>query len=84
MDDDTVVMVADYFGGGQLLKFNVGSNVDKLLPPRFWSNLAAQYGNKFYTQKNGEAMAIQNAVECIRVCLLGNGCAVPPDLNPAF
>lgn len=84
MDDNTVVMVADYFGSGQLLKFNVGTNVDKLLPPRFWSNLSAQYGNKFYTEKNGEAAAIQNAVECIRMCLLQNGCAVPPNLNPVF
>lgn len=84
VDDDTVVMVADYFGGAQLLKFNVGSNVDKLLPPRFWSNLAANYGNKFYTEKNGEAAAIINSVEAIRVCLLKNGCAAPPNLEPAF
>lgn len=84
VDDDTVVMVADYFGGQQLLKFNVGRNVDKVLPPRFWSNLAANYGNKFYTEKNGEAAAIVNSIEAIRVCLLRNGCAVPPNLEPAF
>lgn len=84
VDDDTVVMVADYFGGQQLLKFNVGRNVDKLLPPRFWSNLAANYGNKFYTEKNGEAAAIVNSVEAIRACLLRNGCAVPPNLEPTF
>ena len=83
VDDDTVVMVADYFGGSQLLKFNVGKNVDKLLPPRFWSNLSANYGNKFYTDKNGEAAAIINSVESIRVCLLRNGCATPPNLEAA-
>lgn len=84
VDDDTVVMVADYFGGAQLLKFNVGRNIDRLLPTRFWSVLASQYGNKFYVQKNGEAAAIVNAVEAIRVCLLRNGCAAPPNLNPDF
>lgn len=84
VDDNTVVMVADYFGGAQLLKFNVGKNVDKLLPPRFWSNLSANYGNKFYTDKNGEAAAIINSVESIRVCLLKNGCATPPNLDLAF
>lgn len=84
VDDDTVVMVADYFGGGQLLKFNVGANVDKVLAPRFWSNLASKYGNKFYVDQNGEAIAIVNAVEAIRVCVLRNGCAVPPDLEPKF
>lgn len=84
VDDNTVVMVADYFGGAQLLKFNVGKNVDRLLPPRFWSVLASEYGNKFYVQKNGEAAAVLNAVEAIRVCLLRNGCATPPNLNPDF
>lgn len=85
VDDNTVVMVADYFGGsGQLLKYNVGANVDKLLPPRFWSVLSADLGNKFYVQKNGEAMAILNSIESIRTCLLNNGCSVPPKLDPSF
>lgn len=85
VDDNTVVLVADYFGGsGQLLKFNVGANVDKLLPPRFWSILSANLGNKFYVERNGEAAAITNAVESIRACLLRDGCATPPELNPNF
>lgn len=84
VNDDTVVMVADYFGGAQLLKFNVGRNVDVVLPPRFWSVLASQYGNKFYVEKNGEAAAILNSVEAIRVCLLRNGCATPPNLDSNF
>lgn len=79
VDDDTVVIVADYFGGsGQLLKFNVGANVDRLLPPRFWSILSANYGNKFYVSKHSEAFSIINAVESIRTCLLNGGCAAPP------
>lgn len=79
VDDDTVVIVADYFGGsGQLLKFNVGAGVDRLLPPRYWSILSANYGNKFYVEKNGEALSIINAVDSIRSCLLRGGCAAPP------
>lgn len=79
VDDNTIVCVADFFGGtGQLLKFNVGVNVDRLLPPRFWSILSANYGNKFYVSKNGEAASIINAVDSIRYCLLQNGCATPP------
>ncbi|PXF46802.1 Thylakoid lumenal 15.0 kDa protein 2, chloroplastic [Gracilariopsis chorda] len=85
VNDDTVVIVADYFGGsGQLLKFNVGANVDKLLPPRFWSILSATYGNKFFVERKSEAISIINAFECVRTCLLRNGCAAPPDLDPAF
>lgn len=85
VDDNTVVMVADYFGGsGQLLKFNVGKNVDVLLPPRFWSLLSSKLGNKFYVERNGEADAIIKSVETIRMCLLNNGCNTPPDLDPTF
>lgn len=85
VDANTVVMVADYFGGsGQLIKYNVGANVDKLLPVRFWSMLSANFGNKFYVEKNSESAAIINSIESIRVCLLRDGCAVPPDLNHSF
>lgn len=79
VDADTIVCVADYFGGsGQLLKFNVGANVDRVLAPRFWSVLSASYGNKFYVSKNGEAASIINAVDAIRYCLLRDGCVTPP------
>lgn len=84
VDDDTVVIVADYFGGsGQLLKFNVGRNVDRVLPPRFWSILSANFGNKFYVEKNSEAISIINAIDSIRTCLLRGGCATPPNLDSA-
>lgn len=78
VDDETVVIVADYFGGAQLLKFNVGLNVDAKLPPRFWSILSANLGNKFYVQENGEAAAIARSVDTVRACLLANGCKAPP------
>eukprot|EP00871_Galdieria_phlegrea_P000214 jgi/Galph1/1193/GphlegSOOS_G6093.1 len=55
LDDRSVVLVADFFGNtGNLLKFNVGKQVDLILPPRYWSLLAAKYGNKFYVEKYGE------------------------------
>lgn len=84
IDANTILIVADYFGGsGQLLKFNVGRNIDRILPPRFWSVLSANYGNKFYVSKNGEAVSIINAVEAICACLLKGGCATPPTSTPA-
>lgn len=81
LGEDSVLLVADYFGSGQLLKFNVGDGVDKLLPPRFWSVLSAGLGNKFYVQTNGENGAIIAAVDNIRSCLLKGGCNVPPYLE---
>lgn len=62
VDDDTVVMVVDYFGGvGNALKFNIGANVDRQVSPRFWSRIASKYGNKFYLEQNGIDQAILNA-----------------------
>jgi hypothetical protein len=79
VDDRTVVLVADYFsGGGSLLHFSVGDAVYQPLPPRFWSLLTSEVGNRFYVQKHGEDGAILAAVDAIRTCLLSNGCKVPP------
>ncbi|KAK4530029.1 hypothetical protein CCYA_CCYA03G0886 [Cyanidiococcus yangmingshanensis] len=64
VDDDTVVMVVDYFGGvGNVLKFNIGANVDRQVSPRFWSRIASKYGNKFYLEQNGIDQAILNAFD---------------------
>lgn len=81
LDDSSVLLVADYFGGNQLLKFNVGAQVDKVLPTRFWSLLSSNLGNKFYVDKNGEGVAIMTAIDNVRTCLLKNGCNAPPYLD---
>lgn len=82
VDDNTIVLVADYFGGsGNLLKWNVGAAevIQRKTPPRYWSLLASRYGNKFYVEKNGEDGAIYNSVACVASCLASEaGCKVPP------
>lgn len=85
VDDKTVVLVADYFsGGGSFLHFTVGPDVDALLPPRFWSLLSSSLGNRFYVSKHGEDAAILGAVDAIRMCLLQDGCKVPPQDDSYF
>mmetsp|Transcript_1648 Transcript_1648/g.4420 ORF Transcript_1648/g.4420 Transcript_1648/m.4420 type:complete len:117 (-) Transcript_1648:104-454(-) len=80
VDDNTIVLVADYFGGsGNLLKFNVGEKVYDKLPPRFWSVLAAKYGNTFFLKEKGEDQSIIQAFRAVRDCLLLDGCKVPPN-----
>lgn len=82
LDDNSILLVADYFGGDQLLKFNVGKNVDAKLPPIFWSRLQSALGNKFYIEKFGESGAIIQAIDNIRTCLLSsNICSKPPYVN---
>ena len=53
VDDKTVVFVADP-NTGNILNFNVGTEVDLLVPQNFWSRLAGKYGTKKYWQNNGE------------------------------
>lgn len=78
LDSRSVVMVADYFGNsGNLLKFNVGSDLDWLLPPRYWSLLSSKYGNQFFVEKYGEDRAILDAADNIFSCILQKGCASP-------
>mmetsp|Transcript_8440 Transcript_8440/g.16901 ORF Transcript_8440/g.16901 Transcript_8440/m.16901 type:complete len:239 (-) Transcript_8440:291-1007(-) len=68
VDDDTVVFVADP-NTGNILNFNVGTNVDFRVPRSFWSKLSGRFGNKFYWTDNGEDVAIVNAVAAIDNCL---------------
>ncbi|GJD08158.1 Thylakoid lumenal 15.0 kDa protein 2, chloroplastic [Galdieria sulphuraria] len=78
LDSRSVVMVADFFGNsGNLLKFNVGSDLDGLLPPRYWSLLSSKYGNKFFVEQYGEDRAILDAADNIFSCILQKGCATP-------
>lgn len=68
VDENTVVFVADP-NTGNILNFNVGTNVDFLVPRSFWSRLANKFGTKFYWQDNGQEAAIVNAVSAINNCL---------------
>ncbi|KAK9815943.1 hypothetical protein WJX72_012407 [[Myrmecia] bisecta] len=68
VDDDTVVFVADP-NTGNILNFNVGSNVDLKVPRTFWTRLAGKYGTKFYWQERGQEAAIVNAVSAIDTCV---------------
>ncbi|KAI3437659.1 hypothetical protein D9Q98_000109 [Chlorella vulgaris] len=68
VDADTVVFVADP-NTGNILNFNVGENVDFKVPRNFWSRLAGRFGTKVYWQKQGQDVAIVNAVAAIDNCL---------------
>ena len=68
VDADTVVLVADP-GLGQALNFNVGQNVDLLVPRPFWSRLSGKYGTKKYVEDHGMEEAIQAAVAATQRCL---------------
>lgn len=67
VDADTVVFVADP-GLGNILNFNVGGNIDLMVPSNFWPRLASKYGVKKYWQSSGEESAIVNAVSAIDTC----------------
>lgn len=61
----TVVFVADPSLGGNILNFNVGSNLDLLVPSNFWGRLAGKFGAKVYWQDKGEGETIVTTVSLL-------------------
>ena len=80
LDDKSVLLVADP-RGGNLLNFNVGDDVYKLLTRTFWVELQTRYGNLYFVRDNGEDGAILGALHSIEICLQRQeGCRVVPGL----
>eukprot|EP00741_Cyanophora_paradoxa_P019568 tig00021128_g18890.t1 len=78
LDDSSIVMVVDDTFPNRL-NFNVGQEVQLLLPQSFWTRLKSDYGNKTFTkgsagelEKDADA-AIFKAVRRIENCLLNEG-----------
>mmetsp|Transcript_35502 Transcript_35502/g.68059 ORF Transcript_35502/g.68059 Transcript_35502/m.68059 type:complete len:229 (+) Transcript_35502:75-761(+) len=68
VDENSVVFVADP-NFGNILNFNVGSNIDVQVPPNFWTRLSSKFGTKKYWSTNGEDTSIMNSVYAIDKCL---------------
>jgi hypothetical protein len=79
LDENSVLLVADA-RGGNILNFNVGDEIYKLMPRTFWIELQTRYGNQFFVRENGEDQAIMQSLNSIETCLRQNGCLVVPGL----
>jgi hypothetical protein len=86
-DDKYVILIVDEFGGkGNVLNFNVGDGMKRILPNIFWTRLQSKYGNTFYVRDNGIDFAITNAIEAIVSCLRSEDqyCINVPDEAPSL
>jgi hypothetical protein len=79
LDEKSVLLVADA-RGGNILNFNVGDDVYKLMPRTFWIELQTRFGNLYFVRENGEGQAIIESLESIKGCLRKGGCRVVPGL----
>lgn len=79
LDDKSILLVADA-RGGNLLAFSIGDDVYELMPRTFWIEMQARFGNMYYIRDNGENLAITEALETVKGCLLKGGCNVVPGL----
>ncbi|AIE75018.1 MULTISPECIES: hypothetical protein [unclassified Synechocystis] len=79
LDDKSILLVADA-RGGNLLAFSIGDAVYELMPRTFWIEMQARFGNMYYIRDNGENLAITEALETVKGCLLKGGCNVVPGL----
>lgn len=65
-----------------LINLNIGKTVEDVLPSQFWSRIGNKLGNTFYVKKNGEDIAVINAVNAITFCLQDKECKdVPFDIG---
>ncbi|KAJ1416793.1 hypothetical protein B484DRAFT_334442 [Ochromonadaceae sp. CCMP2298] len=85
IDDNTVLLVADRGEGfnrkgipTNMLNFNIGANVENVLSNQFWTRVTNKLGNQPYIKKNGEDVALLNAVEAITFCLQSKDCVDLP------
>lgn len=79
LDNKSILLVADA-RGGNLLAFSIGDDVYELMPRTFWIEMQARFGNMYYIRDNGENLAITEALETVKGCLLKGGCNVVPGL----
>lgn len=79
LDDKSILLVADQ-RGGNILNFNVGDEVYKLMPRTFWIELQTRFGNLYFVRENGEDQSIIQSLESIKGCLVQGGCRVVPGL----
>lgn len=78
-DEKTIVVFVDPTSPN-ILVFNFGPEIQKILSRPFFTELQSRYGNLFYVRENGEARAVEEALDALDVCLRKGGCAVPPGL----
>jgi hypothetical protein len=79
LDDKSILLVADA-RGGNLLAFSIGDAVYELMPRTFWIEMQARFGNMYYIRENGENLAITEALDTVKGCLMQGGCNVVPGL----
>ncbi len=79
LDEKSVLLVADA-RGGNILNFNVGDAVYKLLPRTFWVELQTRFGNLYFVREQGEDGAILQSLASVETCLRQGGCNVVPGL----
>lgn len=79
LDDRSVLLIADS-RGGNILNFNVGDAVYRVLQRTFWVELQTRFGNQYFVRDNGEDQAILQALAAIETCLERSGCRAVPGL----
>lgn len=79
LDDKSILLVADA-RGGNILNFNVGDDVYKLLSRTFWVELQTRFGNLYFVREEGEDQSILQSLASIETCLRQGGCSVVPGL----
>jgi hypothetical protein len=79
LDDNSLLVVADP-RGGNILNYNVGDAIYRMMPRGFWIELQTRFGNMYYVRDRGEDAAVIDSLQTVRECIQRGGCTVVPGL----
>jgi hypothetical protein len=80
-DPDAVVVLVRP-GAGNILLFNYGENIKKLLPDRFFGELTGRLGNMYNVRDVGEDGVVEESVRLLETCLRREkGCFTVPGIG---
>jgi hypothetical protein len=92
VDPNAILVIADRGISGSLeagspyLRYDVGANVQLVLPGVFWGRLQREYGKLSFVERRGEAAAVVVSCELILTCLRNEDfcITVPPASSSYF
>lgn len=81
LPDPNAIVVLVRPGAGNILAFNYGDKIGKLLPDRFFGELTGRLGNMYNVKDVGADGVVQETVGILEKCLQKGGCFAVPGIG---
>ena len=81
LPDPDAIVVLIRPGSGNILAFNYGEKIAKILPDRFFGELTGRLGNQYNVRDVGADGVVQETVGILEKCLRKGGCFFVPGIG---